>query len=136
MSDNVFSADNQQGSRPALLEKSWIDPSETTRRAPLFRRVIVAYFLGAIHDGTFSQNGRSRISQKGVDWPLILKDLLKQIGYNAWIYQEGKDRDVYILETLADFLDFHFDPLQLQSKEESIAYIRGFFDAEGGIPNS
>ena len=132
MSENASGeAENQQGSR--LLEKE-IDPSETTRRAPFSRRVIIAYFLGAIHDGTFSQNRRSRISQKGTDWLLVLKDLLKNIGHNAWIYQEGKNRDVYVLETIAGFLDFYFDPLQLQTKEENIAYIRGFFDAEGGIP--
>jgi len=41
---------------------------------------------------------------------------------------------VYVLETLADFLDFTFDPLRLNVKEEKTAYIRGFFDAEGGIP--
>jgi len=42
MSKNIPSADNQQGS-PAAKQ----DPSETTRRAPLFK----AYLVGALHDG-------------------------------------------------------------------------------------
>ena len=40
------------------------------------------------------------------------------------------------METLADFLDFDFDPLRLKDKEEKISYVRGFFDAEGGIPRN
>lgn len=134
MRDNVSSAENQQGSRPALLEKSWVDPSETTRRGPFNRREIKSYLLGALHDGTFSSNKRFRISQKGTEWLEILKGLFKRVGYNSWIYREGKDRDVYILETLANFLDFRFNPLQCNTTAEKIGYIRGFFDAEGGIP--
>lgn len=37
---------------------------------------------------------------------------------------------------MADFLDFKFDPLQLNKNEEKIYYIKGFFDAEGGIPRN
>jgi len=124
MSQNASSADNQQGSLR--------DPSETTRRAPLIK----AYLLGALHDGTFSSNRRFRISQTGTEWLKILQKLFKQIGYNSWIYKEGKDRKVYVLETLADFLDFSFNPLRLKNKEEKTCYIKGFFDAEGGIPRN
>jgi len=63
--------------------------------------------LGALHDGTFSSNKRFRISQKGTEWLEVMKHLLKSINYSSWIYQEGKTRDVYVLETLADFLDFN-----------------------------
>src|SRR3990167_7320288 len=91
-------AENQQGSLRSANWRIANDPSETTRRAPILRKVITAYFLGAIHDGTFSQNRRSRISQKGKSWLLVLKGLLKNIGYNSWIYREGKERDVYVLE--------------------------------------
>ena len=124
MSKKVSNADNQQGSRRRG------DPSETTRRAPFIK----AYLLGALHDGTFSSNKRFRISQSGTDWLKILKKLFKQLGYNSWIYKEGADRKVYVLETLANFLDFEFNPLRLIKTEEKIGYIRGFFDAEGGIP--
>ncbi len=132
MSKNASSADNQQGSLPHLRD----DPSETTRRAPLSKKVIKAYLLGTLHDGTFSSNKRFRISQKGTEWLKILQKLFKELGYNSWIYKEGSNRKVYVIETLADFLDFKFDPLRLIAKEEKIGYIRGFFDAEGGIPRN
>ena len=124
MCEKTSSADNQQGSL-ALR-----DPSETTRRAPQIK----AYLLGALHDGTFSSNKRFRISQKGTEWLKVLRRLLRKIGYNSWIYKEGSERKVYVLETLANFLDFKFNPLRLKNKEEMKSYIRGFFDAEGGIP--
>ncbi len=129
MSNKAPSAANQQGS-----PENFQAPSETTRRAPLSQEEIKAYFLGALHDGTFSSNKRFRIAQKGTEWLKELQMLLKQIGYTSWIYREGKNREVYVLETLAQFLDFHFNPLQLKTAEECKAYIRGFFDAEGGIP--
>jgi len=110
------------------------DPSETIRRAPLSKKVIRAYLLGCLHDGTFSSNKRFRISQKRREWLEILKILFKKAGYNAWIYKEGKKRKVYVLETLANFLDFEVSPQKFKTLEEQIAYIRGFFDAEGGIP--
>jgi intein/homing endonuclease len=128
MSKNASSAANQQGS----LRQAADDPSETTRQAPLIK----AYLLGALHDGTFSSNQRFRVSQVGTDWLKTLQRLLGKLGYNSWIYKEGLNRRVYVLETLADFLDFNFDPLRLKSNEEKISYIRGFFDAEGGIPRN
>jgi len=126
MSKNASDAVNQQGSLR--------DPSETTRQAPFSEEAIRAYLLGSLHDGTFSGNKRFRISQKGTDWLEVLRKLFTKLGYNSWIYKEGKDREVYVLETLADFLDFKFNPLRLERKEEKINYIKGFFDAEGGIP--
>lgn len=132
MRKNVSSADNQQGS----LRQPADDPPETTRRSPFSEKVIKSYFLGALRDGTFSSNKRFRISQKGTKWLKFLQELLKKIGYNSWIYKEGRNRDIYVLETLADFLDFKFNPLRLKKVEEKIAYIRGFFDAEGGIPRN
>lgn len=133
MSDKVSSADNQQGSLPMLNRD---DPSETTRRAPYSEKDIKAYLLGALHDATFSNNRRFRYSQKGTEWLKMLKALLKRIGYSSWIYKEGKERDVYVLETLANFLDFKFNPLKFKSGTEKTHYIRGFFDAEGGIPKN
>lgn len=134
MSKKAFSADNQQGSEH--IKRYVLRPSETTRRAPLSKKVIESYLLGALHDGTFSSNERFRISQKGTEWLKVLEKLFGKLGYNSWIYKEGSDRKVYVLETLADFLDFKFDPLQLKKKEKKIGYIRGFFDAEGGIPRN
>jgi len=115
MREKVIGADNQQGSRRNG------DPSETIRRAPLIK----AYLLGALHDGTFSSNKRFRISQKGIGWLDLLRKLFHQLGYNSWIYKEGKYRKVYVLETLADFLNFNFDPLRLsQNDREKLVKIK------------
>ncbi len=122
---------NQQGSLPLLVRS---DPSETTRRTPVMPQEIRAYLLGTLHDGTYSSNCRFRIAQKGTAWLKILKHLFKYLGHNSWIYREGKNRSVYVLETLAPWLDFGFNPLGLKTASERRGYIRGFFDAEGGIP--
>ena len=132
MSNKATSADNQQGSLRHLAN----DPSETTRRTPFSQKDIKAYLLGALHDATFSSNKRYRFSQKGTEWLAVLKELLQKIGYNSWMYKEGKNRDVYVLETLASFLDFFFNPITLRNKSEKISYIKGYFDAEGGIPRN
>ena len=69
-SENVLSAANQQGSRPVI---NWIDPSETTRQAPLLE----AYFMGASHDGTSNRLHKTyRISQKTREWLELLQYLL------------------------------------------------------------
>jgi intein-encoded DNA endonuclease-like protein len=128
MSNKATSAVNQQGSLR--------DPSETTRRAPFSQKAIKAYLLGALHDATFSSNRRYRFSQKGTEWLKFLQKLFKKVGYNSWIYKEGSDRDIYVLETLASFLDFSFNPRRLSGINEKVSYIRGFFDAEGGIPHN
>ena len=133
MSNKVTSAANQQGSPLRYLTN---DPSETTRRAPFSQKDIKAYLLGALHDGTFSCNKRYRFSQKGTEWLKFMQKLFKKLGYNSWIYKEGSDRDVYVLETLAPFLDLFFSPKKLLNKNEKIGYVRGFFDAEGGIPHN
>jgi hypothetical protein len=52
------------------------------------------------------------------------------------MYKEGADRNVFCLETTASFLDFAFNPLSSESKKVRLAYVSGFFDAEGGIPRS
>jgi intein-encoded DNA endonuclease-like protein len=132
MSENVIGAGNQQGS--PLNSFIVYDPSETTRRAPFSRRIIQAYFQGALHDASLNKRSRYRFTQKGSEWLLCLQKLFQDIGYRSWIYKEGKDRDVYALETLAPFLNFAFDPIVLETDKERISYIRGFFDAEGGIP--
>jgi len=111
-----------------------IDPSETTRRAPFTENELCAYLQGALHDASLNKQKRYRFTQKGTDWLNVIKDVFEELGYQAWIYKEGENRDVYALETLAEFLDFDLDPLQLENQQERLSYIRGFFDAEGGVP--
>jgi len=112
------------------------DPSETTRRSPFSRKEIEVYLQGALHDASRNKRTRIRFVQKGTEWLDILKNLLQTLGHKSWMYREGKDRDVYALETTAQFLDFNLDPILLGERVEQIAYIRGFFDAEGGIPRN
>lgn len=132
MRDNVIGAENQQGS--PLLTTGGHDPSETTRRAPFPQEELRAYLQGALHDASLNKGRRYRFTQSDVRWLDVLKQALEALGYASWIYREGKTRHVYTLETLAPFLDFALDPLVLSGGIEQVAYIRGFFDAEGGIP--
>lgn len=126
---NALDADNQQGSLLFIKD----DPSETTRRAPFSKLEMEAYLQGALHDTYKARGNRIRFSQKYRQWLEKLSLLFLNLGHRSWIYREGK-RDVYDLETTAKFLDFKFNP-ENKSLEEQIAYIRGFFDAEGGIPH-
>ena len=137
MSENVTGADNQQGSPLVCKLLTNHDPSETTRRAPfskVSKREIKSYLLGALHDASLNKGKKIRFTQKYKKWLETIKILLEKLGYKSWIYKEGKDREMYALETLAEFLDFSFDPKDCKLKSEKIGYIRGFFDAEGGIP--
>jgi len=96
-----------------------------------------AYLQGALGDATFNRlHNTHRFSQKEKEWLLLLKGLLAKMGYRSWIYKEGKARRLYVLETTADFLDIGFDPSKLEDKDDLIGYVRGYFDAEGGIPKS
>ncbi len=137
-SENVPGADNQQGSSLSKTERS--NPSETTRRSPLIytlnKSEVYAYLHGAMHDATPNKGKRVRFGQKYPEWLETLKDLLCLVGSNSWIYKEGKDRNLYILETVCKDLDFTFNPKVLSTKGDKIAYIRGFFDAEGGVPHN
>lgn len=131
-SENVLNAVNQQGS--PLPVRSGDDPSETTRRAPSLKEA-KAYLFGASHDGTYSGKHKTfRFSQKFKTWLLVLKHLLESMGYRSWIYKEGKTRKVYALETTAEFLRNN-EKQNCTSDEEKIAYIRGYFDSEGGAPH-
>ncbi|HEY4476634.1 MAG TPA: LAGLIDADG family homing endonuclease [Candidatus Paceibacterota bacterium] len=133
--DKALGADNQQGSRPA---ESGVDPSETTRRTPeaSSREEILAYLQGAMHDASLNKGNRIRFVQKYREWLMILQGLLSTIKAHSWIYKEGKTRNLYVLETVCKDLSFNFDPRTCQSARQKISYIKGFFDAEGGIPRN
>ncbi|MBU2539836.1 hypothetical protein KJ786_01600 [Patescibacteria group bacterium] len=133
MSENVSSADNQQGSRSNKIR---IDPSETTRRTPTTKYEIIAYLNGAIHDASLNKGKRIRFSQKNKQWLENLQILLGKINCKSWIYKEGKDRNMYVLETLCKDLDFKFNPINLDNYYEKLFYVKGFFDAEGGVPHT
>ena len=87
-----------------------------------------AYLRGILHDGT-KRKTTYRIAQKSYEYIQFLAKGIRNLGFRAWIYQEGKNRDVYIVE----FSHHVLRKLQLTSQQEKIDYIRGYFDAEGGI---
>ena len=97
---------------------------------------ILAYLNGALHDASLNKGKRIRFVQKDIRWLQVLQLLLKRINYNSWIYKEGKNRNLYVLETLCPELDFKFNPLSLINQQEQSAYVKGFFDAEGGVPRT
>lgn len=108
------------------------DPVETTRRRLVNAKEseLKAYLLGALHDATFSETHRTwRFSQSNIGWLQFLQFLLERLGCKSWIYREGKTRFVWVLETTAKI-----SQSQVRSKSEKIMYVKGYFDAEGGMP--
>jgi hypothetical protein len=124
-------------SRP-VSQPDAMTPQRLHADAPILSGEFQAYLQGALHDGTFNRLHKThRISQKGSDWLTRLQFVLRLLGYSSWIYREGHDREeMYALETKADFLNVDFDPVSLAASGERIAYVRGYFDAEGGLPRS
>jgi intein-encoded DNA endonuclease-like protein len=87
-----------------------------------------AYLLGALHDGTVRKL-TFRIAQKDQEYIEFLVKEIKKLGFNSWMYKEGKTRNLFIAEFSRNLLkDFH-----IKSNQDKIDYIRGYFDAEGGI---
>ena len=88
-----------------------------------------AYLLGALHDGTVRKL-TYRIVQKDQEYIKFLVKEIKKLGFNAWMYKEGKTRNLYAAEFSRNLLkDF-----VIETNQDKIDYIRGYFDAEGGIP--
>jgi hypothetical protein len=90
-----------------------------------------AYLHGAIHDGTFSRlHNTLRISQADVRWLRCIRTILHHLGQGSWIYREGR-RPMWVVETT-----YRLKAMDLSSDLEKVAYGRGYFDAEGGLPRS
>jgi hypothetical protein len=101
------------------------------------QKQLIAYLYGAAGDATYSKlHNTWRFSQNDQRWLLKLKSLLKQIGYKSWLYREGRKRRVYVLETSARFLSDKARLTSMLTEAEKVAFVRGFFDAEGGVPQS
>jgi|SRR3989344_603521 len=97
-------------------------------RAP---QVSKAYLLGLIHDAT-ERKTTIRIAQKSEAFLRFISGKMKLLGINSWIYKEGKSRNVWILE----FSKKSLNDVAIESKQDRIDYLRGYFDAEGGIAKS
>ncbi len=87
-----------------------------------------AYLLGAMHDGTVRKL-TYRICQKDKEYIEFLVKGIISLGFKAWMYKEGKDRNLYV----AEFSKIILNGFVIKTKQDKIDYIRGYFDAEGGI---
>jgi intein-encoded DNA endonuclease-like protein len=86
------------------------------------------YLLGVLHDATVRKT-TYRIATKSHDFADIIKRGIKILGRSAWIYKEGKKRNLWIVEFSKSLLK----DAEIKSRQNKIDFIRGFFDAEGGI---
>jgi len=94
-------------------------------RAP---QISKQYLLGILHDATVRKT-TYRVATKSYDFALVLKKAILDLGRSAWIYKEGKIRNLWIVEFSKSLLK----EVIVKSKQDKIDYIRGYFDAEGGM---
>ena len=90
-----------------------------------------SYLLGMLHDATERKN-TYRIATKNFNFAKIIREGILKLGSKAWIYKEGKNRNLWIVE----FSKILLKEFKIKSKQNKIDYIRGYFDAEGGISQS
>jgi hypothetical protein len=96
-----------------------------------------AYLQGALCDGTHSAlHHTHRIGQSDPAWLSVLATILERLGWRSWTYREGRDRQFWVLETTATFLDVDYDASSLVGTPVGLDYVRGYFDADGGMPRS
>ena len=88
------------------------------------------YLLGALHDAT-EREYTYRLSQKGSEYVETIASMVRELGNNAWTYREGSSRDVYVVEFSKRILE----RCVIETEEDKRNYIRGYFDAEGSVPN-
>ena len=137
-SDNPIGADNQQGSRTDHSLDLLLTPQRLHAELLAFdAKGLEAYLQGALHDGCSNALHRThRIGQACPAWIELLHRAFAALGYKSWTYREGRDRDYWVVETTASFLSTSYDARPLIDTIEGLAYVRGYFDAEGGMPHS
>jgi hypothetical protein len=137
-SENPTGADNQQGSRPHRPYDARLTPQRLHAEIlAIGAKGLEAYLQGALHDGTWNAQHRThRIGQSDRAWLVLLQTILERLGRRGWIYREGSERNYWVIETTAPFLSVGFDAGPLQETSEGLHYVRGYFDAEGGMPKS
>lgn len=81
-----------------------------------------------MHDAT-ERKTTYRIASKSKSFSELLKEGIKKFGSGAWIYKEGKNRNLWITEFSKTLLK----GTKITSRRDKMDYIRGYFDAEGGI---
>jgi len=91
-------------------------------------QITKAYLLGVLHDAT-ERRTTYRIATNNQAFSELLKKGIKKLKSGAWIYKEGKDRNLWIIEFPKSLLKNS----EIKSDSEKINYVRGYFDAEGGV---
>jgi hypothetical protein len=106
------------------------EPSRVGHRRDYTRasQISKQYLLGLLHDAT-ERKTTYRIATKSKEFSDFLVKGIKKFEMSAWNYKEGKDRDLWITEFSKSLLK----NVKIISKQDKIDYIRGYFDAEGGI---
>lgn len=98
---------------------------------PTPKNLTIAYLLGVLHDST-ERKTTYRISQKSEKFVRLIAQGIKNLGRKSWVYREGKTRDVYVVEFSKSLLK----GFRITTRQDKVDYIRGYFDAEGGITKS
>ena len=135
-SDNPSGADNQQGSPIRPTQGGDVTPQRLhAELLAVGAKGLEAYLQGSLCDGTYSALHRThRFSQSDPGWLDVLSDALVTLGHRSWMYREGRARNLWVLETTAEFLSATFDAHELVGRPEGLDYVRGYFDADGGMP--
>jgi hypothetical protein len=135
-SDNPTGADNQQGSPSNCSLSSDVTPQRLhAELLAIGAKGLEAYLQGALRDGTRGARHQThRFCQADPAWLSVLSDALSLLGHRSWSYREGRERELWVLESSAKFLSLDFDPRPLVGTIEGLAYVRGYFDADGGMP--
>lgn len=94
-------------------------------------KVSKAYLYGVLHDST-ERRYTYRICQKYSEYINFLAFAINRLGYKSWVYKEGANRNLYVVEFSKKLL-VGFHPTTLEEKRD---YVRGYFDTEGCIPRS
>lgn len=94
-------------------------------------QITKAYILGLLHDATVRKT-TFRVATKSKKFADFIKSQIALLGGRAWIYREGKTRNLWIVEFSKSFLN----EVSIETELDKINYIRGYFDTEGGISMS
>jgi hypothetical protein len=94
----------------------------------LLQKITKQYLLGLLPDATERQF-TYRIGQKNKELIESVAKGIRSFNKKAWVYKEGRNRNLWIVEFAKRFLK----NTQIKSRQNKIDYIRGYFDAEGGI---
>jgi len=109
--------------------KRWLTPQRLHADRSREYGMSKAYVLGMLHDG-FESKHTFRIAQKHYSFVQDLAEMIKQMGYKAWVYREGAERNVFVVEFSKKVLS----GFEITTNQDKTEYVRGYFDAEGSVP--